>query len=220
VAPRGWKNSDGISASGLDLGCAFLITIFLTLVVLSLPTFLMVSHTTAPETIHGFVCDGAVLPQCDRPACVEFESSNVDDGMVALSNWTSCHNETTSRIRASSCIFDAALFERTDGAAGWDLCTEDEGVDQAIIVEDGFEHGKYTPLRSNFWDVEKTIGADISDRCGAAFGDKALTFSGSRQRMATTVALDVKYGGTIQFQLKYPKGFDDYCATFYSGEVT
>ncbi len=216
MAPRGWKTRNSVSAGLLDLGCAFFIPILLSLAVLIFPTMLLISYTAAPETLHGFVCEGALFPTCDLPVCIEFQNSTIGDGMVKLDRWSSCHNETTSRIRAQSCIFDNALFERTDGFAGWDLCEEDAGVSQAIIIEDSFEQAV---VIRNFWD-EETNG-EISDRCGGAVRtSKAMTFSGTKMRIATTIPLDVRYGGQINFAIKYPKGFEDDCATLYSGEVT
>jgi len=67
-----------------------------------------------------------------------------------------------------------------------------------------------------------TTNAGSSDKCGSWSGERALRFSGKTERRASTFPMDVRFGGYVNFRLKFApegQGATEDCNSAFSGDV-
>ena len=152
----------------------------------------------------------------------------------------------------SACVYDAELYHWSGGLHGYDLCVasprEESSRPRSVssadplllhesdgggvyLIDDDFER----PAESaGAWS--ELVNAERSSACGAnrnlpERGDyynvkntKALVFTGVGARQATSVPVDVSFGGTVAFYLKMgpiiPSEEDIACLAAFTGDIS
>jgi len=204
------------------------ISVSVLLILVGFVSATIVNSSTKPRTVWGHTCYGW-FPQCGKPVCVDFNSSDPSSGMPT--EYELCTvNETDNKVTGDACIFDPELYRWSDKLLGFDLCIEGDQnklstIRQgAYIFEDNFDYWangtNYKPdsvmMKSAKW--ENVQNAKASDICGMnsisrayelEHGDfvtsrknASLVFSGVNHRYAETQDLDVRFGGNVEFYLK------------------
>jgi len=132
-------------------------------------------------------------------------------GLQNLFDAKYCDLGSINKVRGMMCIYDKEMYLGSEQTMGVDFC-EDEFSQGVFVLEDNFEHWTdfTTPnsslMLSALWD--EVNHATVTDGCGGAEGtDLALHFQGAARdrsdaRYATTLPLDVLYGGYVSFLLK------------------
>lgn len=217
TANRGLNQQLNNRASLISVLLGWALTIFLLLVVMSMLIILTTNEEQTPVGVSGYHCYG-FFTSCDTYVCIDIDSnvtSNNYDALPSLYDWNKCTLNSKSKIQSQACIYDRALYILTDGDLGYDIC-KDEFQQGAYVFEDTFEYWEDSTLfETNLMDSatwNKTYNAATNSYCGVGKvrgGSNALVFSGDFYRYATTLDVDVSFGGWLEAELFLaPVGFD------------
>jgi hypothetical protein len=221
--------TEEMKATIIAIVIGWLVTFFILAAIFTFFGYVISSENQTPVGISDYNCYG-IFKKCDHYMCVDVED-NVVDGSVALpsiSSWQQCDDSSTTKLEGYSCIFDEELWTATNGNMGFDIC-KDQFAEGVYIFEDTFESWHNYSIESNTmksatWD--DVVNGYSTPFCGVGKylgGEKALTFSGSFERSATTKPLDLTSGGWIEAELFIsPIGYDvsnSNCKSSYAGIV-
>jgi hypothetical protein len=178
------------------------------LIVLGVPGGIVYGFLLAPpETVHGYTCTG-FMPSCEIELCSNF-LSHVQKGTKYYDSSGDCTNGKNGHCVCSlGCVYDNYLYTHTRGQLGLDYCESSLNT-WSIVLQDHFDEGVWDPSQ---WSEVKN-GA-VSEICGGDSANASLVFQGEVvYRSATTIDLDVGYGATVEFRLRYgnEKGCVDCC---------
>jgi len=225
---------------------ALIITIAITLLAL-----LCWNASTLPVTISGVQCLGW-LPTCNLTVCIEHNGLEESGAFLpATQPYKDCDRATSvHQVIASACVYDWEAYIWSNHSIGYDLCisspreehvssshplllytNENAGVH---VFDDDFEF----PLKKASAAWQEIINGRYSDACGVnrnpsergnhgSFrpqdNKNALVFGGKQRRHAITPALNVEFGGKVEFYLKLgPLIQDDLnseCQAAFEGDV-
>jgi hypothetical protein len=217
TANRGLNQQLNNQASLITVLLGWSLTAFLLLTFMSTIIILTTNEEKTPVGLSGYHCYG-FFTECDTYVCVDVDRSVTSGDYSALSSlyhWDKCSLNSTSKIQAQACVYDSALYSLTNGYLGYDVC-KDEFQDGAYVFEDTFEYWETpTDFKTNLmvsatWN--STYNVETAPYCGVGKtrgGSKALVFSGDYYRYATTLDVDVTFGGWLEAELFIaPVGFD------------
>ena len=203
------------------------INVSIILLMISGAVLFAISETLVSRSIFNYRCPQIFQP-CSLSVCVDLDPA-VSSGLIALPplpNWKACSLKSISKLEASACIFDSALYSETSGLLGYDICY-DSFQWGSYIFEDTFEYWMNSSSTSNkmksaLWGT--VVNGRTNNFCGSGSGERALSFEGGDGgRYAETVELDIRAGGWVEgkFFLS-PLGYDlshPNCKTNYGGAV-
>lgn len=214
---RGLNQQLRNQASLVTVIMGWALTCFILLTTMAIIIVLVTNEVATPQGLYGYKCYG-FFTECGTRVCVDVDESITSGSygsLPSLYNWRKCNIDSTSKLQAQACIFDAELYTLTDGWLGYDVC-KDEFEGGAYVFEDTFEYWedvkdfKTNAMASATWN--KTNNVETNNYCGTAEelgGKRALVFNGEYYRYAETDDVDIIFGGWLEAELFIaPVGFD------------
>ena len=216
-------------ATVISVIISWLATIFFIIIVVAFCIVMSANEAQTKVLMSGYKCYG-LFKDCTVDICADMDPRVApgDIAIPALADWKPCTLASTVKVSSKACVFDAQLFNATNGVMGFDLCM-DKFQNGVYILEDTFDawtNSSWTSnkMKSALWT--NIVNAHATPYCGVAQslgGVDALVFSGNGQRYAETQDLDISSGGWLEAALFIsPIGFDvrnPFCKSSYSGGV-